>query len=475
MERIYFDKQIFSHLFNGVDPVYQNLLEAILQNRDDFLFCYSHAHLLDLKNDLTNKKYDELDFMETIVRDNYLQYADSEKSTSCYLAKPGEAFRSIDWNDSFPSLASLFDGIDLSLATQEQKDKLDQANKMLNTKLDFGFPGADVLPEDIAAQLGKILPPAGSSLMDWAEHFMGLTKLMEEDKNVYKGLRGMIDKYINNGKFTVDYDKIDFNDDLKNSELKKSFMDFVHQNLDPNGTRDLSNYDFFVNAYFSLDVLGISKERSKTVKFRNVINDGIHAYYGAYCDYVVSDDDGFLKKTRAMYRLLNIHTKVYHIDEFIGHFSLLSRSAEPDASAFFQLLAHDFQNGIVQGQKPSLRFNRQTTTIKPYHTYLGYFNRLELVKEDGHDFALLTRVSDNYSWFGFLREYEGIVNKAVKLFGPDNDFKERYVWPDENAAIKEEQWEGRLWDWGGIRMFLEINKGTRKLTLLITTNGNKES
>lgn len=79
MERIYFDKQIFSHLFKQENPVYQNLLIQLLADKHHFLFCYSHAHLLDLKNDKTDIKYKELEFIEQLVGDNYLSYHATEK------------------------------------------------------------------------------------------------------------------------------------------------------------------------------------------------------------------------------------------------------------------------------------------------------------------------------------------------------------------------------------------------------------
>ena len=147
---------------------------------------------------------------------------------------------------------------------------------------------------------------------------------MNEDKTVYKNLRNITDKHLNNGKFTVDYNKIDFNEDLKDSVLQKSFIDFVTDNLDPNGKKEFSNYDFFTNAYLNLDILGISKESSKNVRFNNMLNDAIHSYYGAYCDCVVSDDSGFLKKTRTLYKLLGIDTKVLNADEFIRTFEFIA-------------------------------------------------------------------------------------------------------------------------------------------------------
>src|SRR5690606_31480098 len=166
------------------------------------------------------------------------------------------------------------------------------------------------------------------------EHFMGMLKTMEEDKTAYKGLRNVVDKNINNGKFTVEYDSIDFNDDLKNSVLQKTFLEYVNNNLNPNGDKTITDYDFYIQAYFTLDLLGISKEPSKSVKFKNVMNDGYHSYYGAFCDYVISDDQGILKKTKALYKLIEIESKVYHIEEFISYFTLLKNSLEKDSNTF---------------------------------------------------------------------------------------------------------------------------------------------
>lgn len=72
--RIYFDKQIFSYLFKNEKPEYVDLLKKLYDYKQNSLFCYSHAHLLDLKNDKTDIKFQELKFIETLVDDNYLSY-----------------------------------------------------------------------------------------------------------------------------------------------------------------------------------------------------------------------------------------------------------------------------------------------------------------------------------------------------------------------------------------------------------------
>lgn len=475
MERIYFDKQIFSHLYKGEKLVYQNFLKDLIESKDVFLFCYSQGHLLDLKNDKTEIKYKELDFIETLVGDNYLSYHAIDKKTSCYLARPNEAFKDIDIDEEPFSLSTFFGDMDLSYATEEQAEQLKNAIDILkNQKLDFGFLQNQEIPKELSETIGKFLPVGLNpmSIMEWSEHFKSMLKTLEDDKTAYKGLRNAIDKNINNGKFTVDYDEIDFNDELKNSVLQKTFIEYVNNNLNPNGDKIITDYDFYIQAYFTLDLLGISKE--KNARFKNVMNDGYHSYYGAFCNFVVSDDQGFLKKTRALYKLLGIETKVYHIDEFISYFTLLKNSLETESSTFFKLLRNDIKNGLVLENKNSLKYNRQTTIIKPFHSYLNYFNRIESINEDNQSFILLRRKTKNYSYFSFYREYEGIVNNAFKLFGYDKYLKGEFIWETEIKEINNSNWDGRFWDFDNLTILIEINKGINEICLLISTTNNQE-
>src|SRR5688572_7873024 len=95
---------------------------------NDFLFCYSHGHMLDLKNDKTDIKYKELEFMETLVKDNYLSYHALDKKTSCYLAKPLVVFKDLEEEPNTDiSFTNLFDDIDLDSLTEEQRQQIAKA------------------------------------------------------------------------------------------------------------------------------------------------------------------------------------------------------------------------------------------------------------------------------------------------------------------------------------------------------------
>ncbi|SFS83710.1 hypothetical protein SAMN04487906_1822 [Zhouia amylolytica] len=469
MPRIYFDKQIFSHLFKQEKAKYVKLLNQIRKQKAS-LFCYSHAHLRDLKNDKTNIKYSELEFMDSIVNDNYLSYHAIEKKTSCYLARPLEAFADVEKENDDIDFSSIFD-FDTSDLNPEDREKIENAKTLLtDTKLDFNFPEMENLDSSITTPLKNFLSfgKEPMSIMQWSEHFMGMLKNMQEDKSVYKELRNVTDKHINNGKFIIDYDEIDFNEDLKDSYLQKTFIEYVNSNLNPNGDKEISKYDFFTNAYFTLDLLGISKEPSKSVRFNNMLNDGIHSYYGAYCDCVVSDDNGFLKKTRALYKLLGIDTKVIHADEFIQSFDFIVEKEEKDQNTFSKLLVNDLKNGLIVDSYKSIDINRETVTIKPFHNYLGFFNRIDKILEDGKCYLYFYRKTNNYSNFTFIREYELVVNNAVEIFRADKYFKERFEWEKEKDLIQSNKWYGRIWEFETFTLKIETNKGSGKLSILIS-------
>jgi hypothetical protein len=471
MVRIYFDKQIFSHLFKQEKKQYVVLLNKIRAQKAS-LFCYSHAHLLDLKNDKTDIKYSELEFIDSIVNDNYLSYHAIEKKTSCYLVRPLEAFADVEEETDDIDFSSIFD-FDTSELSVEDKEKIEKAKSLFTeTKLDFNFPGLENIDPKITEPLKNLLPfgKEPMSLMQWSEHFMGMLKNMQGDKSVYKGLRNVTDKHINNGKFTIDYDEIDFNEDLKDSPLQKTFIDYVKSNINQNGDKEFSNYDFFTNAYFTLDLLGISKEPSKSVRFNNMLNDGIHSYYGAYCNCVVSDDKGFLKKTRALYKLLGIDTKVMHADDFIESFDFIVEKKEKDQSTFSELLVNDIKNGLIVASHKSIEINRETNTIKPFHNYLGFFNRIDNIKENNKKYLYFYRKTSNYSNFTFVREYELVVNNAIDIFGADKYFKEKFEWEKEKDLIQSNNWYGRTWDFDSFTLKIETNKGSGALSILISLN-----
>lgn len=125
------------------------------------------------------------------------------------------------------------------------------------------------------------------------------------------------------------------------------------------------------------------------------------------------------------------------------------------------------KSGLVLDTKKFIKYNSQTTVIKPYHRYLGYFNIIESIKENDQDFILLRRKTKNYSYFSFYREYEGLINNAFKLFGFDNNNKGEFIWEKEVKEISQRSWTGRFWDFKTLTVFIEINEAINEICLVI--------
>lgn len=92
MARIYFDSNVFSNLKKGNQEKYITLRDAINRYKKNLVFFFSHAHIRDKINDTTNFKYEDFEYMKTLVDNNYLSYHALEKRTSHYLATPREVF-----------------------------------------------------------------------------------------------------------------------------------------------------------------------------------------------------------------------------------------------------------------------------------------------------------------------------------------------------------------------------------------------
>ena len=96
MARIYFDSNVFSNLRNRNQEKFIALSEAIAKYKDNLVFFFSHAHIRDKTNDTTNFKFEDFEYMKTLVGNNYLSYHALEKRTSYYLATPKEVFEDED-------------------------------------------------------------------------------------------------------------------------------------------------------------------------------------------------------------------------------------------------------------------------------------------------------------------------------------------------------------------------------------------
>jgi hypothetical protein len=321
MINVYLDSNIFRFLKKNDETQFQQLNNKLIQYSGSPLFyCYSHAHLLDLKQDLTNKKEEDLKFMETIVNDNYLCLYWGEKTAKIYPKSPTEAFNEIEDDSDLSTLNPL------SFFEEDPTDDpvLNSLKKSFKTildatALDLSYLNLDNMSSEDKKMIEKLIPIDKNkpNLVDILKHISTFNQdLFNNQSSTYKDMRGYLVQGMDLKKHNIDYNNINFNEDLKNTAMGKTFVEFVTNSINPDGTKEITLDNFFINAFTSLNLLGIDKEKNRKARFANTFNDAQHGYYGAYCDYVVSDDETFLRKCKVMYKLLGFETKVLHIDEF---------------------------------------------------------------------------------------------------------------------------------------------------------------
>jgi len=391
MARIYFDSNVFSNLRNEIEPKYIALKEAIEKWKENFSFFFSHAHIRDKINDSSNFKFEDFEYMKTLVGNNYLSYHALEKRTSSYLATPSEVFQD---NDS-----------------------------LMNVDIVMG--------------------------------------------GVYKELRALIETGGRDLAYPIGDKVYILNELFNNGTVSDKFVEFIKDTLYNEDKKNIAYYDFYLQSYSILDILGFSKDKlTKKNSYNNIFNDSLHSYYARYCDYLVTGDDGLKKKSSILYNKYEVATKILTVDEFLEVIDSLGAKTDIDVMQFFQKLGNDLLSGTLISN-----FSEENVTtylIKPIGRYFNFFDSLMVLKTKNEGvFIFLTKEKAHYMSDPNYKECEMITNRVVEVFFKDLLGRERFEWDLEKEEMVKGKWPGRYWEIGDTRVYLQINEGTKDFCVQI--------
>jgi len=469
MKRVYLDSNIYRYLKNDDSFI----LNKINETREEYIYYYSYAHLSDLSKDKTDKKFDDLLFMEKIVDNHFLNLNPEEVFTNVLVASPTEAYNSMNFNpinEAFDFNEFLQD----LTVTDEDTPELKEAKEKLNLllKMPFNDLGIPNLPENIGENnlLNKLIPSFSNStsFLDLMKGMLDTFTNLHEDPKIWREFRNYSIQSLGNNKFDIDINNENFNELLKETPLQKSFLEFVEESFTHNKSLEKQReYNFFLNAYNCLNLLGLDKEKSKKVVFSSFQNDGLHSYYGAHCNYLVSDDEQLRLKAKTLYRIFDIETEVINYDDFkslIGQYDNKTFSFE------------NFSHRIINVFEKSELNNTQEIEGKIVRTYslneilFGYFNKLDLVIAlEESPMYIFYNENYNYSRFTSYKEFEKITNKIVAVLGQDS-FKQSVFLDEEKAQIKNNEWKGRAWHFQTESFYLEVEQHEKKLCFYYIPN-----
>jgi hypothetical protein len=477
MVSVYFDSQIFRYLKNSdrlpeaQKILYKKLSDYILKNKDHLLFFYSHAHLLDLKNDTTDKKYGDLEFMQEIVNDNFLILFAKEGNARYLLVNPAESFKEYIEEDDFSlsdvNLSEMFQLEQYKeYLTKEKYQELQKNVAILNsiTAKDL-MPSMENIPKEQYGALFKLLPLDNPSLsfVGLLQKFLEFGDNFQKDNSVYKGLRSLVTEN-KEVKFSINLSTFDFSMNYKDTQMQKKFIDFITEQL---GKKEYNQFDLHYQGYFSLDILGVEKEPTKKLKTSNLLNDAHHSYYGAYCDLFVSDDLQLREKSKIIYKLFGINTRVLSVDEFISEVFFFGLQIDYRESTFWDKIISVLNHGFIKKVLNPYP-DREVTIYNSTQFFLSYFNEMRHIKEQEKSYIVLRHEVANYhSSTADYKIIEGVTNKAIDLFGIDDSLAGHFNYQKEVEQIAGDNWQGRNWRRKDMEIILEINESLRKLNLVI--------
>lgn len=421
MPRIYFDTNVFSNLRINTQPKFQ-LLNKLLNERSDRVSIYfSVGHIRDKRKDLSEYKFLDFTFMESLTGDNYLAYDPIEKKPGFYLATPKMVYDDDHPEEEYSSIHNFFE-------PSEDDDEFIGPLKAFFNKTFGGIPMDidtsifDNLPEEQKKLISNFLPmKEDATMLDMMKSMLGFTEELHADGPLYKDLRTMIDQGMNNGTVTLN-DELDFNEALKDTVLKQTFFDYVKSTIYHKDKDNIPVYDFFQLAYNTLDMLGISKDKiTKKNTLGNLQNDGMHAYFAGYCDYFVTDDKTITSKTKAMHNLMGISMTVLSVDEFNEVLPNLISDERDDWEMLKNKLMWDFQNS--PRKDPETFGEAVIKRLAENHRYLDYFDAvIEVTRPNELKMIVFKSISNRLSSPSFS-ECQKIIAAAVMCLGKDDKGK----------------------------------------------------
>lgn len=135
----------------------------------------------------------------------------------------------------------------------------------------------------------------------------------KKDYSLYKSLR----TYVNQSRAKMRQHQKLFKELNKNSTQPPPYLNIdnaIDKYVSNTKTSDNPAYQKITDTYVRIDFKGFKSDD----KFANLIDDSLHVFYGAHCDYFVTNDDKCHYKAAEVYHKLGISTKALKPEEFIG-------------------------------------------------------------------------------------------------------------------------------------------------------------
>jgi hypothetical protein len=317
MIRIYLDWGAVSTLKEEHEKVF----DFIKTNKERLLFPYTPAHFNDLlKSSDNDKVFQDLNNLNYLCEKHHMRWVDDDLKLQDQT--PQEYFNKHS-NPNSISVLSLFE--DFFNGKIEEGSLLSILIKSI-VELTRSYSDEKFNNEESRQALKTIYPEMMRDYPseDIVEKLFMFSRRFERERDVYKDYRKSFQQEgvkLNSDAGNWDTEDVIANIDkhLQTFDSELTFKRYVEMSVRTFKKEAFTNYDLFIFSYMILDLLGYKQDKlpKKTNSVKNIFNDAEHSFYGAYCDYFISNDRNLRKKAAILYREFQVPTKVLSSDEFI--------------------------------------------------------------------------------------------------------------------------------------------------------------
>lgn len=449
MVKVYIDWNVMSGMKSNRYPE----LNSIVKDNKNLLLLYSTSHIGDIyasysENEDQKKIIEEdLDFISSLTN-NLCAFIFKDKLIFDYHS-PNELLEErIESSQLFKdfSIDSLFESCEgdgeISKLVTPFKDLLSSFS------LEDGFKEAFNNPESTET-MNKMFPGLKDD-MTMSGFFKAFGKMYNNLNNTedYKYLRDTVQKIgVNSGHFNEGKNPFDI---IDSAYQKFGINDFNSSQYFVNNKNAPLWFNEITNEYLKLDMHGYKADKIKVTQkkkqtFSNTTEDSSHSAFASRCEFYITHDDRNYKKTKAVFKQLEIGTYVFKPDEFINFYKW-----NLDYEGFDQHF-----NNIVEIIKKGEGFHKIEYKDKEDFILVHYsekfmfnfFNKVMLPQgnDDSDTLFILSKDHPAKTFYTVQNELDGMIKILVDKLGVDDNGNSYYQFDE----IKNEEWVGRIWSLNG--------------------------
>lgn len=305
---VYLDLNIFDRIekkanLTGTElELYSDLEEMI--HKEEITVPYSNAHLNDLfRGFQKNPSYVDghLKNIKRLTRDLCICQYWGRNETTWHFRDINEFFteKKTEWEFDTESFEDIFES-DYGLS------------KLFDLVRSIPLPNNWKLGYQQDPMFGVMYPTSkiGNNMGALMEDIFNFQNRLKSDYSFYKSFKLYLNKSL------IKYRK---NPKMMNA-LKSNFKD-LPKHLDifeiadlyapKNKTSENENYSKVIRTFYKFDLKGYKTDAN----FNNMFDDSLHTFYGAHCDFFITNDVRCQYKALKTYERLNITTKVIKANE----------------------------------------------------------------------------------------------------------------------------------------------------------------